>query len=295
MTRKTLLACLLPALLLAAPARAQSLDELLDQIEEPRTELVRATFKSPRVVSAQSVESPARQDLLMVIGHRFGPVNSGLQELFGIDQATMRMGFDYGLGDRLAVGVGRSSFQKTYDGFVKYRILWQSQGERNIPVSLSWHSAAAVLTSTRLYNRDDLELVSRMRYAHQLLVARKFGPRLSLQLMPSVAHSNLTLTADEPNDIFALGTGGRLKLSNRVTLNWEYYPRLNDRGREGRHDALSLGFDIETGGHVFQLHLTNTLSMAEPSLIGQTTGSWLDGDIHFGFNINRTFALGKGR
>jgi len=268
-------------------------DSLLDLLgpEEPTTEYATASFKTTRIVNSHSLENVAHGVLDVKISHRFGFINSGVYEIFGLDQASIRLGLDYGITDWLMVGVGRSSFEKTYDGFVKARILRQSKGKKNMPITLSWLSTMSINT-LRWANpdRDNLS-TSRYAYAHQLIVGRKFSEGFTMQLMPSVVHRNLVATVDDAHDIFAMGVGGRVKLSKRVAINLEYYCAHPDQLPERNTNSLSVGFDIETGGHVFQLHFTNSTHMIEKGFITENTGQWLDGGIHFGFNVSRVFTV----
>jgi hypothetical protein len=202
----------------------------------------------------------------------------------------MRMSFDYGITDRLQIGIGRSNIGKEYDGLVKYKILRQSSGARNMPISLSWVSGA-LINSQRWAdpNRENL-FSSRLSYYHQLLIARKFNETFTLQLSPTVVHRNLVPSRDIPNDVFAMGVGGRVKLNNRVATTFDYFYVLPGQLPNHRN-SLSIGFDIETGGHVFQLHFTNSRGLNERQFITGQNGSWLDGDIHFGFNLSRVFTI----
>jgi hypothetical protein len=225
------------------------------------------------------------------ISHRFGFLNGGIKELFGLDQATIRIGFDYGVFDRLMIGVGRSSFEKTYDGFFKLKVLKQSSGLKKMPFTISWFSSSAIKTTP--FQNPDREnfFSSRLYYVNQILIGRKFTESFSLQLIPGVVHRNLVKTRSESNDVFDLGIGGRIKLSKRTSINAEYIYLFPDQLAPGFRPSLSLGFDLETGGHVFQLHFTNSTSMIEKGFISETTGNWMDGDIHFGFNVSRVFTV----
>ena len=265
-------------------------DDLFDLIsgDNPATE-VRSTFKGTRVINGQSIELPSKRTLQFVIAHRFGTINSGAYELWGLDQAQMRISLDYGVCDRLALGLARNSFQKTFEGSMKSKLIKQKLKNGN-PVSVSSYHAM-FLNSLHWQNPDRGNLFSsRLSYAHQIMIARKFNTSLSLQITPSFIHRNLVETETINNDFFAIGYGGRYKLSKRVSVNAEYFQQFN-RPEETFTNSLSLGFDIETGGHVFQLHVTNSQGMFERSFIGETVGSWSDGDIYFGFNISRVFAL----
>jgi hypothetical protein len=282
------LALLLCCLSLTLPAQ----DDLLTLLgEEPSAPaLVTASFKTTRVINAQSLEQTAPGVLDVKIAHRFGFLNTGAYELFGLDQATVRLGVDYGVSKRLMVGIGRSSFQKAFDGFAKYKLLWQTEDNR-IPVSVLWFSSVA-LNSLRNNNpnRED-PFDARLTYTHQVLIGRKFSEQFSAQLMPTLVHRNLVANREENNDVYALGAAIRQKLTKRVAVTAEYFHvpqgQISTRFRE----SFSIGFDIETGGHVFQLHFTNSTSMIEKGFIAETTGDWANGDVHFGFNIARVFTV----
>jgi hypothetical protein len=277
----------------SAPAFSQDLMDLLNDSTDKKNELVEATFKTTRLVNGQSIENPANGVLVFIISHRFGKLNQGAYELFGLDQATMRLGLEYGFNDRLALGVGRSTYQKTVDGFLKFKILRQSKGERAMPVSLSYFASMAInnlkWTDPERTNYE----TSRYSYVHQLLLARKFSNRLSLQLTPTLVHRNLVPTKNDENDVFATGIGGRFKITNRTSVNAEYFYLLPGTTADAYQDCLSVGFDIETGGHVFQLIFTNGQPQFERAFITETQGDWTKGDIFFGFNLTRVFTIKK--
>jgi Membrane bound beta barrel domain (DUF5777) len=277
-------------------------DDLMKMMEDEtvkKKEYTTATFKATRLINGHSIENAAAGVLDFKISHRFGMVNKGSYELYGLDQATMRIGFDYGITKRLNIGIGRSTFQKQYDGFVKFKLLRQSKGGKwSSPISVS--AVSTVMLKTLKSNDPVTETYynSRFSFAHQLIIARKFNEGLSLQLMPSFIHYNLAQSVTEPNDVFAMGIGGRIKLNKRLSFNAEYYPVLPINFVEGQNhrlagtkNSLALGFDIETGGHVFQLHFTNSTGMTEKTFITETTGDFFKGDIHFGFNVSRVFTI----
>lgn len=134
---------------------------------------------------------------------------------------------------------------------------------------------------------------SRLTYTNQILIARKFSSSVSIQLTPTYIHRNFVETSKDDNDVWALGVGGRFKLSKRISLNLEYYYIISQETAKNYDNSLTIGFDIETGGHVFQLFFSNSRGITEQQFIPETTGNWLNGDIHFGFNISRTFVLKK--
>lgn len=270
--------------------RAQEdLMKIINEETESESGYVEQTFKGTRLINGHSIETRKRGVLDVIIGHRFGRLNSGAYELFGLDESNVRLGVDYGMSDRFNIGVGRNSFEKTYDGFLKYKLLRQEYGA--VPVSIVALSSAALKTLRTGDPTGEPELKSRMTYAYQLIVARKFTPALSLQIAPTLVHRNSVVEEMDPNDIYALGAGGRIKLTKRISLNAEYYYQFNTVANSPMMNSIAVGFDIETGGHVFQLHFTNSRAMNEKGFITETTGDFFDGDVHFGFNISRTFQL----
>lgn len=249
-------------------------------------------FAETRVVNGHSVESNAEGVLKFTIFHRFGAINAGIYDFFGFDDANMRIGFDYGLKNWFTLGVGRSSHEKTYDGYIKFRLLRQKSGARNTPLSITLFSDVAFVTER--YPGYDVELKHRTFYSTQLLIAHKFSEVLSLQVMPSLVHRNLVATGSEKNDIGAVGIAPKIQLSKRVSMNLEYYHVFPDQLSDDYRNSLAVGFDIETKGHVFSLNIGNSRGLINKVFIAETTDEWSEGEIHFGFNLNRDFKL-KGR
>jgi hypothetical protein len=265
----------------------------LAEADSAGTSFTKATFKATRVINGHSVELIPGRELLFLISHRFGTLNSGAYNFFGLDGATIRLALEYGLTDRLNVGVGRSSLQKTYDGYLKYQLLRQQDQGWSHPVTLTAFASTAIKTLEFANPERDNHFSSRLFFAYQLLVARKFNERFSLQLSPTLVHRNLVPAVRDENNVAALGAGTRYKLTKRTSFNAEYYYLLPGATADDFRNVLSVGFDIETGGHVFQLHLTNAQGMIEKFFIPETIGSWRDGDIYFGFNISRIFDFNK--
>ena len=291
--------CLFFSMLFFYSAGAQDTTDLMSLLEKemaPPKDLTiytTATFKTTRLVNGHSVENVAKGVMDVKISHRFGHINEGGYELFGLDKATMRMGIDYGITRYLMVGIGRSTYQKTYDGYFKLKILRQSKGKKKMPITLSYVPTIALRTLKYADPTINNYYSSRLFYTHQLIIGRKFSEGTSIQLMPTFIHQNLVTGVNDPNDMFAIGIGGRQKLTKRISFNIEYYYQLPDYKLPGTTNSLSVGFDIETGGHVFQLHFTNSQGMNERTFISDTKGRWDKGDILFGFNISRVFTIGK--
>lgn len=271
----------------------QAQDDLMSILEESNgeeeKEYVSASFKSTRLINGHSVEMRPAGVLEFVIGHRFGKINDGIDEFFGLDNSQVRFALEYGLSNKINVGLGRSSFRKTLDGFFKYKVLRQGKNGGS-PISLVAFSSMAINTGPGAFidKTRDNKTSHRFFYTYQFLAARKVNSNLTLQFMPTLVHRNIVPSPDDSNDIIALGIGGRYKLTNRLAINAEFYPQL-DQNSSDFNNALAIGFDIETGGHVFQLHFTNARSMIEKGFITETTGDFGAGDIHFGFNVSRVF------
>jgi hypothetical protein len=280
------------AVLTTATAQDEDLLKLVGE-DKPQKEFVDYAFKSSRVIMSHSMEMIRPGVLDFRILHRFGNINDGLYELFGLDNATMRMSFDFGVTKNLMFGFGRSTNQKELDGFIKYRILHQSKGKGAMPVSVLAVAGSVLNTLKWTDPTRKNYFTSRMGYYGQLILGRKFSESISLQFMPTIVHRNLVPTANDPSDMIAVGAGARIKLSKRISFNADYYYRVNPNETDGTFNPLSIGFDIETGGHVFQLHFTNATGMNEKTFLTQTTNDWSKGDIQFGFNISRTFQLKK--
>jgi hypothetical protein len=277
--------------LFAVSVQSQEVD-LFNEKAEKTKDIVTAVFKSSRIVNGQSIENVGNGVLDLKILHRFGNISQGAYNLFGLDQASMRIGLDYGVNNRLMIGAGRSTFEKQYDAFFKYKLVQQQTGLKEIPVSVS-------LASTVIYKslKDDptaayLSYVSdKFSFAHQIIIARKFNDYFSLQLTPTLVHYNLVANSTMPNDFKSLGISFRQRITKRLNFTTEYFYSVNKI--DGYNDPLTFGLDIETGGHVFQLHVTNATGMTERTFINETAGSWAHGDVRFGFNITRAFTLKK--
>lgn len=275
---------------------SQDSTDLLDLVKQdpPKKEFVYNAFKSTRVIMAHSMEMLRPGVLDFRILHRFGRINGGAYEFFGLDgPATVRLGLDYGITDDLTVGFGRSTFNKELDGFIKYRVIHQATGIKPVPVSLVAIAGSTLTTLKWTDPTRENYFSSRVAYYGQAIIGRKFSEGLTLQLMPSVVHRNLVPSPEDPNDLFAAGIGGRIKLSRRISLNADYHYVINPNDAAPFHNPLSIGFDIETGGHVFQLHFTNSKGMNERAFLAATEYDWANGDIFFGFNISRAFQIKK--
>ena len=275
-------------------------DDLMKELEEsaePEIDYAFQTFKGTRLVNGHTIEQKAKGTLEFIFAHRFGRINSGLYELYGLDDAYVRLGLDYGLTNNMSVSIGRNSVDKTLDGYLKYKLIRQSKGASVFPVSITALGGVAYKASPeKEFVPEGFGNIDRLAYVTQLLIARKFGPNFSFQIAPTFIHKNAVDQRIESNDQVAVGFGGRYKLTKSVALTGEYYYRLNvedtaDGNPNPYYNTAGIGIDIETGGHVFQIVLTNTRGLTERAFITETDGDLAAGDIHLGFNVTRTFQL----
>ncbi len=272
-------------------------DDLMDMLEEEvgeETLYVSYTFKSTRIINGHSIERVRAKQLDFRANHRFGEIKSGVYELWGLDNALINFSLEYGVTDWLMIGIRRGTYQKAYDGSLKFSLLRQSTGKINMPISVSYYTDMSIKT-LKLGDPTQEDLIKhRLAYVHQILAGRKFNENLSLQLSPTYVHRNL-VKYDEVNDVYAMGIGGRYRLTRRLNLMFEYFYTSHAAKNDQFYNPLSLGVDLETGGHVFQLFLTNSRAMLEKGVMAETTGSWMDGSIYFGFNISRMFSISRGK
>lgn len=295
-----------------------SQDDLLSLVGDTEDEgprKVYATFKTLRIGNAQTIETVKKRHLDFRIAHRFGniydsdlenPINETFQSFFGFDNASdIRFGFDYGVTDNISIGIGRSKMNKLIDGTLKWKILHQTT-DFKMPISLAFYSSVGYShapTST-LYSGIEQDFTTnelhRFNYFNQVIIASKISDWLSLELLPSYLYRNFIKEsinsnnlAEDQNGFFTLGFGGRIKLTKRLSFIGDYFYNFPEyyRDNENACNPLSLGFEIETGGHVFSLFCTNASGLIENNFIPYTTDSWAKGQIKFGFCISRTFAL----
>jgi hypothetical protein len=285
---KSLLNLLLAFSFVSASAQTGT-DSLLNDLEKEtnkKTEKVTNIFKSPRIVMTHSAEMLPAGVLDFRILHRFGSIKTGIQDMFGLDNASMRMSFDYGITKDITVGLGRSTVGKDFDFFVKGRILQQRKGEKSFPFTVALVGGVTQITQ-KAFPKD-----IRTSLYLQMILGRKFGEQFSLQLTPTYLNRKLVFYIDDEESVVALGIGGRVKLSNRVHFLVDAVPALSGVSKQFV-TPLSVGFDIETGGHVFQLHFSNAVGMNERQFITTTTQEWGRADVSFGFNLSRVFQIKK--
>lgn len=286
--------CLLSMYVQGLNAQETDLLKLVGE-DKPQKEYVKYAFKSPRVINGHSMEFLAPGTMDFRILHRFGLLNQGADNFFGLDQASMRLSFDFGLRRNLMFGVGRSNFKKELDGYIKYAPLMQSTGEGSFPVTVALVAGMTLNTMPWADPTIKNYFSSRLAYYFQTIIGRKISEGLTLQISPTLVHNNLVPLQTQPNDVYAIGFGGRAKVSNRMALTWDYFYVANGIESGVNYHPLSVGVDIETGGHVFQLHVSNAAGMNERAFITETTNSWSKGEVRFGFNLSRVFQIKKNK
>ena len=276
-------------LFLCLPLYIDAQEDLLNEIDSDSTgiEYASAAFKGLKIVNFESTKLVAEKELTLIVSHRFGSVKNGIDTFFGLDDAVTRLNFVYGITDGINLGLSRSSFQKIYEASAKYRIIRQE--ENGFPFTIVGFNAFLINTGLDKANLPLLEFKHRLGYTAQLLISRKVDTNFSVELAPTFFHDNFVVQDEQDNSQFALGLGGRYKLGKRWSINADYGYHLNRADNSPFKNPLSIGFDLETGGHVFQMHFTNSQPMNTNGFLGQSTGDWTDGDFYFGFNLSRVF------
>ena len=261
-------------------------DDLLTQLDSTQVQdtYATATFKGLQIVTLQTTKMPAAKEFYFLVSHRFGTVKNGIDEFFGLDGATTKLGGVYGVTNWLSLSASRHTMLKTYETSAKVRLVRQNA---NFPVDVAAYGTIDINTQLEKEQYPKITFGDRLTYVSQLLISRKFSERFSLELVPSYIHRNLYNPALENDRQFSLGAGGRMKLTKRLSVNVEYVYNANQP--DFYVNPLSVGLDIETGGHIFQLIFTNSQSMTESGYMTNATGNWGKGDFFFGFNLYRVF------
>ena len=265
-----------------------SQNDLLNEIDNDTIGVdVGPAFKGLKIINLESTKLAAKGDFYFIVAHRFGSIKPGFETFFGLDDANTQLKFVYGVNEWLTVHASRSGFQKAIEGAIKYRLV--DQKTNGSPITLVGFNSVVVNTELDEDLLPKMTFNNRLSYVTQLLVSRKFSEKISLELAPTFFHENYVVDENQDNSQFAIGAGGRYKISNRVALTMDYAAHLNRSSTSFVRNPLSLGVDIETGGHVFQLHFTNAQAMHETGYLGSGFGDWSEGDIYFGFNLLRVF------
>ncbi|MRX70113.1 hypothetical protein SAMN06265349_10750 [Flavobacterium resistens] len=268
------------------PLLTFSQTDLLSGVETPSAkEKVTSAFKALKIVNLESTKLAAKGDLYFVVAHRFGSIKDGFEGFYGLDNANTQIKFIYGVTNGLNVSAARSEF--AYDFATKYMLFPQIKD--GFPVTIAGFNSLSINNTLKESLYPKLQFKDRLTYVAQLLISRKFSEKLSLEIVPSFFHQNFVEDVDQSNTQYAVGFGGRYKFAKRWSLNMDYAAHLNRAPNSLYKNPLSIGFDLETGGHVFQMHFTSSQAIDEAGYLGRTTGDWTKGDIFFGFNLARVF------
>ncbi|MFA6402391.1 MAG: DUF5777 family beta-barrel protein [Salinivirgaceae bacterium] len=270
----------------------QDLMALLDSANTIQTqkEFVQGTFRSVRLINSYTSEIAEKNDLVFSISHRFDPINSGAYELWGLDHSEIRFGFEYGLTNRISLGLGRSSHEKLYDGFIKIKIARQSSGAKSFPLTITLLEGMDIKTYKYVDDVRDYPFSARLYYTHELFISRKINNYISAQVVPTLLHRNMVITKEEQNLVPAIGFGSNVTVNKWLSFSGEYFYLLPGNTADNYSNSLAFTMELESGGgHIFQITLANSHGMTEKSFIPETTGKWIDGDIQLGFNIIRVF------
>ncbi|OUS01911.1 hypothetical protein A9Q86_04475 [Flavobacteriales bacterium 33_180_T64] len=277
------------AIIVLVPFLSLAQDDLLNEIDTDTidNQYATAAFKGLKIVNFESTKLVAEKEFTFIVSHRFGSIENGFDSFFGLDDAVTRLNFVYGVSDAFNIGLSRSSYQKIYEASLKYRLLRQQ--ENGFPFTIVGFNSILVNTSLEKDNLPKLKFKHRLGYTVQVLISRKVNTNFSFELAPTFFHDNYVQQNNQDNSQFALGFGTRYKLSKRWSINTDYGWHLNRADNSPFKNPLSIGIDLETGGHVFQMHFSNAQAMNTNGFLGQATGDWSDGNIYFGFNLSRVF------
>ena len=273
-------------LFLLLPFLSFAQEDLLSEIDTIMgKQTVTSAFKALKIVNLESTKLAAKGDLYFIVAHRFGSVKDGFEGFYGLDNANTQIKFLYGLKDWLTISGARSEL--AYDFSVKYRL--KEQVENGFPVAIVGFNSLAINNTLKESLYPNMNFQNRLIFVNQILISRKFTDRLSLELAPTFFHENFVADDLQDNSQYAIGIGGRYKITNRWSINADYAAHLNRASGSIYKNPLSIGVDLETGGHVFQMHFTSSQGIHEAGFLGQTTGDWTKGDVFFGFNLARVF------
>ena len=265
-------------------------------------QFVHQTFKDTRVINTHSVETLPKRKLDVRISHRFGDIGGdlgGWSTFYGLENAAdILIGVDYGATDNLTLGFyrtkGSGPLTQLLNGVAKYRLIQQK--ENSTPLSIT---AVAVTSLSTREKTDDPEVITSFtsfshRFVHnfQLILARKFSDRFSLQILPGYTHRNVVPNFDE-NGIVSLGFATRIQLTKVFGIIADLTLPFSDlrTTENGYYAPFGIGLEIETGGHVFQINFTNATGIMETDYIPYTRSKWGDGEFRLGFTVSRLFNL----
>lgn len=263
-------------------------EDLLNELdsETPQSRFESPAFKAFKIGNLQSTKVAGKGDLYMYVSHRFGTLKKGVNTFFGLDEANTKIEMIYGLTDGFQIGLSRESLRKTYAGSSKIRLIKQG---KHSPVNIVAYGTVNINTLLSTEQYPKLRYRDRFSYASQLLISRRLSKNISIELAPTFVRQNLVLESFQKHEQFVLATGGRFKINKRSSINIDYAYNFSRHKSSVYKDPLTIGLDIETGGHIFQLVFTNAQLTNEPGFLSNAEGDWSKRDIFFGFNIVRVF------
>ncbi|RSC95669.1 DUF5777 family beta-barrel protein [Tenacibaculum singaporense] len=269
-----------------------SQDDLLNELKnETKTDssYELPAFKAVQIGNLQSTKIAGKGDFFFIVAHRFSPFSSGLDNFFGLDDANTKIQFVYSFWDGIQFSLSRDSYEKTYSGSTKLSIKKQSS---TFPLNIVGYISTDIETQSKTSDFPTLEFKDRVSITAQILTSRRITKNLSLLIAPTFVRQNNLQQFIQTNDTnlnrFIVGVGGRLKISKRMSINADYGLNINRHEDSIYKDPFTIGFDIETGGHVFQLIFTNSRASNDSGFLTRTRGDWFN-DVAFGFNIVRVF------
>jgi len=261
----------------------------LESQQPTEKQVAAAAFKGLQICNMQSTKLPAQGEWYMVVSHRFGDLTQGLKNFFGMDNALTKVGGIYGVTNWLSFGASRQTYNKIYELTAKYK--FANQLERGFPITIVGYNTMDINSGLQKAANPGIKFTDRLAYSSQLLISRKFSDSFSFEIAPIYLHKNLYEYGVEQKKQYFMGVGARYKLSKRLSVNLEYAARMIivEGFVTPYHNPLSVGLDIETGGHVFQLVVSNSQPMNDVAVFSNTTGNWNGGSLYFGFNMYRVF------
>ncbi len=271
---------------------ASAQDDLLNQLDSVKSnekEIEMAAFKGLQICNMQSTKLASKGEWYLLVSHRFGDLTEGFDNFFGLDLAYTKLGGIYGVTDWLQLGASRQTHLKIYELTAKYKLA--NQEIDGFPVTIVGYNTMDINSALKTSEFTNLQFTDRLAFSTQLLVSRKFSEKLSIEVAPIYVHKNLYDDTLEQKDLFLVGAGARYKIAKRLSVNLEYAARVIavEGFTSPYYNPLSVGLDIETGGHVFQLVLSNSQPMNDVTVFSNTSGDWNGGSVYFGFNMYRTF------
>lgn len=283
-------------------ANAQAIDSLLTTLNsDQKFTMVEATFKSAHIALSNSTETQKKHDLDLRIRHHFGDIGGKFgtaHTLYGLDVASdLFIGLDYGVTEKLTIGIGRSKHDELFNLLIKQKLLQQKTD--GIPLNLTLFLQVATIGRKPFATTEFENFSDRISYFIQPIFSRKVSPKISLQVMPSLLVRSATNDINDPKNLFSMGFAGRVKLNKRLSFIADY-TIVNGLSRpkkltENFYNPLGLGLEIETGGHIFSLNFMNSEFINENNFIPNTKKSWKHGGVRFGFTISRNFSLFKSK